>query len=224
MQDESRLQSLKGTTEGSAYLTKGQRNPGQFQGQNPRKGESEKVNRENLVCNYCKRVGHTKEKCYQLHLELRPPHIQNRVHLAQSQQGGASNSAPEGTPSTLDLMQELQKLKLMINNSGTTIGSTSMANSGINEFLSSLSIFTKNYTKAWILDFGATDHMTPRIESFVSYTKIAPGKQVQTADGSLLPMIGVGHMNIQPTGNLTNVLHVPKLFVSLISVQKLAKM
>ena len=46
---------------------------------------------------------------------------------------------------------------------------------------------------------------------------------MQTADGTLLPVIGIGNIKMQPFGILANVLHIPKLFVSLISVQRLAK-
>ena len=98
-----------------------------------------------------------------------------------------------------------------------------MVNSSNHEFFSHLSLLTKDFTSAWILDSGATDHMTPLTEAFTSYEKIAPGKHVQTADGTLLQVIGIGNLNIQPIGNITNVLHVPKLFVRLIFVQRLAK-
>ena len=65
--------------------------------------------------------------------------------------------------------------------------------------------------------------MTPLAESFLSSEKIAPRKHVQTADDTLLQVIGIGHKNIQPIGNITNVLHVSKLFVRIISVQRLAR-
>ena len=66
--------------------------------------------------------------------------------------------------------------------------------------------------------------MTLTNKFFESYEPIAPGKHVQTADGTLLPVAGLGTMHIQPIGLLTHVLHVPKLFVNLISVQRLAKL
>ena len=121
-----------------------------------------KGNKEDLVCRYCKRVGHIKDKYWILHPDLRPPHI-TRAHLTYSQQGGALQTAPkdEGIPSTLDLMQEIQKLKSMINTSSTIIGSTSMANSGKQkDLLTALSTFTNNLSNIWILDSGATDHDT----------------------------------------------------------------
>ena len=99
-----------------------------------------------------------------------------------------------------------------------------MANLGKNENFYSLTFFTKNLTATWILDSGATDHMTPLSHIFASYEPVAPGKHVQTTDGTLLPEIGIGAINLQPIGLITHMLHVPKLFVSLVSVQRLSKL
>ena len=101
----------------------------------------------------------------------------------------------------------------MINASGTVIGSTSMANSGKSELLTSLSMFTNNVSNMWILDSGATDHMTPLTDVFESYEEIAPGKHVQSAHGTLLPVVGIGKLNILHVGQISNVVHVPKVFV-----------
>ena len=176
-----------------------------------------------MVCRYCKKVGHIKDKCWTLHPDLRPPHIA-RAHFTYSQQGGAPQSTQkdEGIPSTLELMQEIQKLKTMINTSRTIIGSTSIANSGKNNFLTALSTFTDNISNTWILDSGATDHMTPYKHLFKSYESMIPERHVQTADGTLLPVVGIGTLNIIPLGKIHNVLHVPKFLVSLVSVQRLA--
>ena len=103
------------------------------------------------------------------------------------------------------MMLELQHLKTLFNSSSTIIGSTSMANSGKNEIFSSLTFLTKNLTTAWILDSGATDHMTPFPHIFVSYETIAPGKHVQTADETLLSVMGIDTVNLQPMGLITHV-------------------
>ena len=58
----------------------------------------------------------------------------------------------------------------------------------------------------------------------MSYEAVAPGKHVQIVDGTLLPVVGIGTINLQPMGLITHVLHVSKLFVSLVSVQRLAKL
>ncbi|XP_078430504.1 uncharacterized protein LOC144702336 [Wolffia australiana] len=69
MQEESHLNSVKGAIETKAYITKGHQ----------QKGDQEKTNKEDIFCNYCKKRGHTKEKCWKLH--GKPPHIA-RAHLA----------------------------------------------------------------------------------------------------------------------------------------------
>ena len=112
--------------------------------------------------------------------------------------GSGSTVTSKNNPSAQDfqkMMQEIQHLKTLLNSSSTIIGSTSMANSGKNEILSSLTFFTKNLTVAWILDSGATDHMTPSSHFFISYEFVAPGKHVQTANGTLLPVVGIGAIN-----------------------------
>ena len=228
MQEESRLQALKGTIEGTACVMKGKPSSSQYQNSyqapHPKQTNEGKGNKEELMCRYYKRMGHIKDKCWILHPDLRPPHIA-RAHLTYSQQGGApqTTSKDESIPSTLDLMQEIQKLKSMINTSSTIIGSTTIANSGKKGFLTAFSTFPNNFSNIRILDSGATNHMTPLKHLFRLYEPMITGKHVQIADGTLLPVVGIGTMNIDPLGTIYNVYYVPKLFVSLVSVQRLAK-
>ena len=101
-----------------------------------------------------------------------------------------------------------------------------MAHSGtFGEFLFSfgLNASDKNYNPYWILDFGATDHMAPLPKHFSSYTPCPSNKKISTADGSLMTAAGQGEVQISPSITLKNVLHIPKLSVSLISIKKLIK-
>ena len=65
--------------------------------------------------------------------------------------------------------------------------------------------------------------MTPFHHFFVSYSPRISIKRVQTADGTLLRVAGIGSINIKPLGILHHVHHVPRLFVYLVSIQMLAK-
>ena len=57
---------------------------------------------------------------------------------------------------------------------------------------------------------------------FTSYTPCGTNKKVQTANGTLLTVAGIGTVNLAPIGKLESILHIPKLFINLVSVQKIA--
>ena len=175
--EESHLKALQNHIESSAFLTKGPKNSGQQFTPYPRKNDHEKVNRDDLFCTFCSRRGHSKEKCWKLH--GRPPHLEApappRAHLVCNSRGVA-HSGIEGTHTAPDLqtiMSELQSLKSIMNSTNTVIGSTSISNFGKHLILASISLFTKDLSRAWILDFRATDHMTSSEKSFESYEKLA---------------------------------------------------
>ena len=214
MQEESRLNSLRGVIESTAYVAK----------EGSEKPSSSKTDQtmEGLYCTHCTRPGHTKERCWKLH--GRPPYL-SKPNMAEKQGGAQLTQAIPSVQDFQKMMQELSSLKPMIGSNNSVIGSTLMANSGKTKLLHNLALHTSNISTVWILDSGATYHMTPgSLDTFVSYRKIAPGKHVQTADGTLLSVVGIGILEMQLTGTLTNVLYVPKLCVSLVSVQRLAKM
>ena len=120
----------------------------------------------------------------------------------------------------------MQQLKNLLTSSRSIIGCTSLARSGKTKILSDLSVSwvsNKSIKEAWILDSRATDHMTPIKENFMIFTPLDKGRHVKTADGTLLPVEGIGTIRFGPIGLLTQVLYIPRLFVSLVSVQRLAK-
>ena len=122
--------------------------------------------------------------------------------------------------------EEMQQLKNLLTFGGSVMGSTSLAGSSNLNFLSdflALSVSNNSIKEAWIIDSRDTDHMTPNKENFMIFNPIDKGRYVKTADGTLLPVMGIGTIKLDPIGLLTQVLYIPKLFVSLVSVQRLAK-
>ena len=123
------------------------------------------------------------------------------------------------------LQQRLQNV--MAASSGPScsiIGSTSVAKSGTSCGLSIwLPVSRKTSQNSWVLDSGAIDHMTPTYSRFISYELCAPDKRVETADGTHLQVIGIGSIRLEPIGLLTQVLHVPKLYIILVSVQRFTR-
>ena len=106
-----------------------------------------------------------------------------------------------------------------------------MANSGKKFILDKSLSITSNksltpveLSNSWILDSGATDHMRRTHDLFSSYVPCAMNRKVQTADGTLLTISGIGTITLNPIGKLEHVLHVPQLFISLVYVQKIASL
>ena len=76
---------------------------------------------------------------------------------------------------------------------------------------------------AWMLDSGATHHITPHTSDFISYSKIKG--IVRLGDKSTVDQAGIGSVTIQcPEGytiTLSNVLHVPSVNTRFISISAL---
>ena len=79
----------------------------------------------------------------------------------------------------------------------------------------------------WIMDSGATKHMTPHRAAFNTYEVIAP-RNVHLGDDSVVEAIGVGSIVVEVLVRgqsrrirIKDALHVPKLQVNLLSVSKL---
>ena len=63
--------------------------------------------------------------------------------------------------------------------------------------------------------------MTPKSQIFHTYTLSLSNKKIIVVNGSLATVTGFRDIYITPTLILKNVLHVPKLSTSLVSIQKL---
>jgi hypothetical protein len=206
--EESRQGIMMGKThrssesEGSALATR-----------NPHEG---KKSDEIPWCDYCKREWHTREDCWKL--KGKPP---NWTPNWKKKKGGrafqASNS-DQGQQSTSTqsplTTEQLEKLFKLLE---SQTPSCSIATKGNSVFLS----VSPNHT--WIVDSGASDHMTGESTLFSSYSPCAGNQKIKVADGSFSAIAGKGSVVLSPMLTLKNVLHVPNLSCSLMSVSKLAQ-
>ncbi|CAA7399485.1 unnamed protein product [Spirodela intermedia] len=129
--------------------------------------------RESLFCSYCKKKRYTKENCWKLH-----------------GQSSCENNQPVNVKTSDELariIKELEKLKV-------TLSSTHLARTGANSFSFRLYTHDHSHNGMWILDIGATDHMTPDQSKFITYTACALSEKVFTA--------GCGSLNVAEIGNL----------------------
>jgi hypothetical protein len=75
----------------------------------------------------------------------------------------------------------------------------------------------------WILDSGASRHVTGTLSEFASYSSFPPTRKetIQTADGTAQPIKGAGTVQCTPLINLSSVLYVPSFPVNLVSLSAL---
>ncbi|PIM99843.1 RNA-directed DNA polymerase [Handroanthus impetiginosus] len=76
---------------------------------------------------------------------------------------------------------------------------------------------------SWVVDCGATDHMTFCPSNFLTYFPCTPDHTIAVADCSGTIVAGHGDIELRPSLSLKNVLHVPKLTTNLLSINKLTK-
>jgi len=189
---------------------------------------------EGIWYTFCNKPRHTRDKCWKLHGKplSRDWGSQSRDKEwgkkgdatrkgGQAHIGAATSEEHKGGMSPLN-QDEVEQMGSFLNKLDKSPGSCSLAHSGMFGKFSSfgLNVSDKNYNPYWILDFGATDHMTPLPNHFSSYTPCPSNKKISTADGSLMTAAGQGEVQISPSITLKNVLHIPKLSGSLISIKK----
>ncbi|RVW82959.1 Retrovirus-related Pol polyprotein from transposon RE2 [Vitis vinifera] len=128
-----------------------------------------------------------------------------RAHVAANSE---STSVPEPSPFNKEQMKMLQKLLSQVG-SGSTTGIAFTANRG--------------GMKPWIVDIGASDHMTGDAAILQSYKPSNGHSSVHIADGSKSKIVGTGSIKLTKDLYLDSVLHVPNLDCNLLSISKLAR-
>ena len=202
----------------TAYQEKGKRELSKYSS----KENQWKENKDNLWCTYCKKPRHTKEKCWKLN--GKPPSREWGNHEGQqrSQAHMAEQSKAEENPAIGGFNgEEIEKLRSLLGSLEKPSGACSLALSGEFSFPFCLTASNKISNNFWIIDSGATDHMTPTSQLFHTYTPCPSSRKIAVANGSLTTVAGFGDIHITPTLILKDVLHVPKLSASLVSIQKL---
>ncbi|KAL6311476.1 hypothetical protein AAG906_012064 [Vitis piasezkii] len=118
-------------------------------------------------------------------------------------------------------LEALQKMfQQTLQSIGTTIGTASVAQKGI--FSHALNVRQENHT-TWIVDSGASDHMTRNLMVFHEYTPCHNNSSVRIADGTLSRVFGTGSVIISKDITLHSVFYVPKLDCNLLSISRLTQ-
>ena len=100
----------------------------------------------------------------------------------------------------------------------STSGSGLLAQKG--KFSIALTV-SKKHSSPWIIDSGASDHMTGDATLLNEYNQCTNNSTVRIADGSSSQVKGIGLSRLSRDMILNSILHVPNLDCNLLSISKL---
>ena len=166
-------------------------------------------------CTYCNKLGHTRDRCYQLHGW--PPRT---AHVAQSSDSDPqppqtpSSSTSQGIPPTDSEYGDYLRYQAAKLASVASVAQTGNASACLTH-TSSLG--------PWILDSGASDHISGNKDLFSSLTTTPTLPTVTLANGSQTMAKGIGLAHPLPSLPLTFVLYTPECPFNLISISKITR-
>ena len=170
-------------------------------------------------CNFCKQKGHWKAQCPKL-LNQSPVSSQQQRNHKPPQHSNTAALVPEVAlplnPNMVAFADQFQKFLSTQAQSHqppyamSTTSSTGLSSSGPSGITASL----------WILDSGASNHMSPDSSVFSSTNQSSSPVSVITADGSPMPLSFIGSV-CTPTLSLSDVYCIPSLKMNLASVGQL---
>ena len=203
--------------------------------------------KSHLKCDHCGRARHTRETCWNLHgrpvaaganAKQRPTPARGSpmapfpsrgppmAHIAANEpvySGPSSNLSMHDADSLRHNIAHLQnRLAQLDPQPVSDAPSTSnFAQSGT--YHSAHHVSTTSGELPWIIDSGATDHMTGMASIFSSYTVCSGRDKIRVADGTFSSIAGKGTISASPNITLSSVLHAPKLSNNLLSVSNITK-
>ena len=110
-------------------------------------------------------------------------------------------------------------LALLKFNSVPNISNVSVAHTG-NKFYA-LSCQFKS--APWIIDSGASDHMTNSLHLFETFSPCLENKKVRIANGNFSPIVGKCLIKLSERVDFISILYVPKLACNILLVSKLSR-
>jgi hypothetical protein len=165
-------------------------------------------------CAFCKEKGHWKTQCPKLlranKKNFKSPSSNVATAARTTIASGSDHVYPYETTSQIsDIAEQLQKILATQSHAMSASSVKGLNSSNMSGMSPSI----------WILDSGASHHMSYDNNSFVSL-KPASSMSVMTADGTPMPLAGIGSVRT-PNMSFSDVYYIPSLTLSLASVSQL---
>ncbi|XP_061349565.1 uncharacterized protein LOC133294823 [Gastrolobium bilobum] len=187
----------------------------------------------NRICTHCGRSNHTIETCYQLHGF--PPSYRASTRTSNTNAASTDSNnfhqdvsvASQSEPYMHMTESEYHQLMELLHQSPPTGPLTALATNHVSNMaqVSSINTAERNDISGspntqWIVDTGATDHITHSISAFASIHAITP-LSVILPSGSQVYAHYSGTIHLTSDLILHDTLYIPQFHVNLISVSKL---
>ena len=197
-----------------AFVVQGNSKPGPDKG-NP-KGKKDRP-----TCSHCGILGHTRDRCYKIHGY--PPNYKkqnnNQISVNMVESKPAETSSLQLTNAQYHQLMAL--LSSQVSHAVQPVSNSTSTNDNIGGIvLSAGSLHSFSAGSCWILDSGASSHITSSLSVFTSYRKLHDSF-VTLPEKSRIPVLAIGTVTFAPDFLLHNVLYVPSFHVNLISVSAL---
>lgn len=191
-----------------------------------------------IHCNYCKKPGHTRDKCFKLHgfpadfKFTKPKRVVAQAEISDQSTNVVGNSSspsqsvgtsfgnsPAGfTPEICSQLMNLLKSAQSSESAGSSVNFA-----GNLSVLPSFACFSDSNHASWILDSGASDHMCFIKSLFTSMTPLSQPLHISLPNGQLVTILHSGTVPLINDIILTNVLYVPLFKYNLLSINKLTQ-
>ena len=161
-----------------------------------------------VVCYYCRKPGHVLRDCRK-RLSRNPRG--SSAHLVTSTEVG--DQAIQFSPDELARFHLYQE----------SLKSTSTPIATIAESGNRNTCLVSSSSSEWVIDSGATDHMTGNSRLYSTFQSHPSPSTVTLADGSHSTVLGSGSICPTPSLPLSSVLNLPNFSFNLVSVSKLTR-
>ncbi|XP_019256390.1 PREDICTED: uncharacterized protein LOC109234787 [Nicotiana attenuata] len=181
----------------------------------------------NVTCKYCKKPGHTIEKCYKVHgyppnfKFTKTPNIRKtaaHVELTNHPESGTGDIPAEH--GTLPQSEDMSAIPGLTKDQYSQLMML-LQQSHLSSSPSTSSLMGSANFAVWIIDSGASDHMTSTKSLLFNVQTLPVPYLVSLPNGYKVKVTNIGSLALLPDLILHNVLYVPSFQYNLISVYKL---
>lgn len=184
--------------------------------------------RKQYFCDHCKIHGHSIQRCFKIH-GYPPGHkFYNKnkkiaaavqVEPDNTEENPSSTSASQVPIPGLTADQYAQLMVLLQKSSSESLEASHSGFMAGNK----ICLFSSFRKDSWIIDSGASDHISPNLSLFFDVRPILQHCHITMPNGLPAQVKHIGSVKIGPNLCLKDVLHVPDFQFNLLSISKLTR-